>query len=445
MKKRILSVLLLGSMAAGLISCENYIPGTIQENAASGQAVCQSDEYQNKNETIGYTTFSSGNSTNCYALYDYEEDREKEFRSSTDILQFDRSKNVSAEIDTGIEGLLFIEKVTEKAIYCCSHNSKKSKEYLYRIPLKKTEGNDIVLVDEKEKIMTSADAVLDYSYLDDNSVVYQVLEEEADGGGIEAVHWYRYDMDKKETVVLEGTPPDSELLYGSLKVSDTELVAYYTDTEQAIEYYYYNKGQNRVCRADLGDFFYNKYSFIHQCGENIYFTDEDCATSLYEGIITLKRYNMKTDQVEDVITQEEWKTFLKKEKLWEKGLTVSVEQIMEGEGRLYMVVSMEKFDKKKVRHRNYILVSRSITGESGLQCETKLNDKIRDKGDKEVFTDRYNIKHRQEDATPFLTYYPYINIEDREIYNIKSEESMEIKDEKESNWGYQLSSYGFDF
>lgn len=444
MKKSVCVLWLAGSMVLGVTACGTYEPTATKGEIASGQAVSGcSVKGQGEEKETGFTNFKTGNSTNCYATYDRDNDEKEEFAPSTDLLQFDLQKKVSAEIDTGLEDMIEIEKVTEREIFCISydHEDDNEKEFLYRIPIKKTEGNDIVLVEEKELLAGPMTCIYDISvrYADDNCVVYSCTDAENE-------RWYRYEIGTKKTMELQGVPASRLFVQW---IGGTQLGAYFLrqSDEGKQEYYYYDEEKNNLCRADLGEFFYNhKYSFIHQIDKKIYFNEEEVWNPYYEGISTLKQYDMNSNQTKDWITKQQWISFLQEGNYWEKGMTVRVQDVMGGDGQIYVNVRLEKTDKKNVTHCNDIIVSCNSTGEPKLQYETKLNDRIKDKGDKEIYESRYKAKSMHEDGYVSFIYYPYVEIysvdSDSYIYNIKTEEKWEIKEE-EGDWAYQLSYLEF--
>ncbi len=429
MKKRLWMMLMVMICLTGCVGKQEGKTGmgTVPVNETT--SVEGKREEKNTGKYEGYSQFEKGNSTNVYtesyvdAIYQYD-------------LNQEMRQEITLPVPAGQELSEIINVSDEWMIYCC-YQEENDFEYIYQIPLKKVNGNDVFQYDKVKQVLSFEEEYI-WVHWGKNYCVYLELTRDKNDNTYPS-HGYRYDFqtgekqelkDSDENELTYGKKADASMAYGMQPNEDNFLVRWEERDEIGAWTYFRYDDSIRGFRKTKIDSIPHRSSFlIYTSGENyVYYKEAPRGWSSEELFwkdapkdFTLYFYDCKKDAVRKYITEAQMKKVLQEEGVWKKGMRACIEDVMDGEKRTYYQVGLFWKDKKEVC-RKEVLMSTSLAPETDLRYE-----EVSEKFDSEGSIYEYF----------WLSSFPYIGIGTEQgcdgTYNLETgeEEIIELEDSEE--------------
>ncbi len=404
--------------------------------------------------------YNNGNSTNYYAVYDGDggkSDTAGEITVKEGILQFGRDKKLKNCISVpGIATpITIIEKVTESAVYftCEESEDLDAGVILYKIPLEKTEGDDRVCAERKEKLFVMPGPCWDDDilYLDDSRAVYTVYDVD-DEGRIKGFQCLNYDMGTGKIAPVsfvsgdgaKVTELDNGIYIGDGIVATGEEMDSYCD-----RFFYYDIQSKTMKEAALPGMTYNGKLNYRIWGwatrdSIFYYPYESVGYPFGSGEYDLYRYDKETGEADVYLSGKQLRALLVEKGLWKEGMSPYVGDIMETGGRILLNVGIERKvggKDKKISVR-YALFSCDEESGENVAYEAVLTEAGRGKGVNKSSKSKYG-EIVCEDCEPVFYSFPYIGYVsgelENEVYDMETGEWHTVKQGDAADWYSTLS------
>lgn len=363
LKKRISYLLMIATAAALTTGClaDNTASGTPE---ASGRAVEGSEAMEEKEEDTRKELRWDGNSDNRYEVDDWKGTL---IQYSLDGTRIKSIKMGSGKADEELEW------VTDQWIYYTTVN-KIYDDVLWRIPVRKTEKGDRILLEKKEKIFTTP-ADLSICYADD---AYLILD--LDDDGEEDTGLYRYDLTDKKVEKILGDR--------YLSVLETEFYPLLSEEGELFIESMDKEDMTRLSRLDpdTGKLHHiSAYGSKGYCGSDDWIQMGDFLWILID--TTLYQYNSQNDEMECVVPYKGFQAEVKKLKSGRKIKgeldDIFLDDIFLENGRMYFPVWIQWMDKDS-QYTKEELFSAPIHDLSRLRHENEIMESLEEEG-KEMY------------------------------------------------------------
>lgn len=439
-----------GAVSEGSVSSAGGVSAVGEDASAVPESISDLD-----GKASDATHFHNANSSNYYVIYNGEKDASGKIKIEEGILQFGRDKELKNCISMPeiAAPTAMIERVTDQAIYitCPESEDLDASEFLYKIPLEKTEGDDKVLVEKAEKLVTLSDPILEGEilYIDDDRVVYDGYEGDEEGQVL-AYRCMQYSMETGETAPLPFLCSDGVRLEGlenGIYIGDGVIASSSEmDSGDCDRFFYLDVDAGAMVEAVLPDMSYNIKTNYRIWGwaseESIFYYP--CVSVGYpfgRGTYDLYRYDKKTGEADVFLSHKQLKEILESAGVWSQGMEPFVSDIMWTGTDLLFEVEIEKRDEDKEIRVYYAVLRGDETAGGKLSYEAELSQFGRGKGDKKGFKSKYG-EIKDEDCELVFYQYPYVGYGSgglkNEVFDLETRKWYTAKRDA-SDWYFWLS------